>query len=90
MAKRKKENRVSNYTFAAKRKYNKNVFGCSIDCITGDVLKISLWDDNDKIQNIDIPIKDLLLKKAIDTKKLTLLINKYLKNGKSNREQKGF
>lgn len=87
---KKKQNRVSSYTFGAKVKFNKNVFGCSIDCITGDVLKISLWDDNDKIQNIDIPIKDLLLKKAIDTKKLTLLINKYLKNGKSNREQKGF
>lgn len=84
MAKRKKENRVSNYTFAVRRKFNKNVFGCSIDYITGDVLKLSLWDDNDKIQNVDIPIKDLLLKKAIDPKKLTLLINKYLKNGKSN------
>lgn len=73
MAKRKK--RVWNYSINPKSVKPKTIYYLSIDT-TDENICLLFRDENQGFNKLNIPIKELILKKAIDTKKLTSLINK--------------
>ena len=71
----KKKNRVWNYSINPKSVKPKTIYYLSTDT-TDENITLLLRDEKQGFQKLQIPIKELILKKAIDTKKLTSLINK--------------
>ena len=71
----KKKNRVWNYSINPKSMKPKTIYYLSIDT-TKENITLLFRDEKQGFHKLQIPIKELILKKAIDTKKLTSLINK--------------
>lgn len=74
----KKKNRVWNYSINPKSKKPKTIYYLSIDT-TNENITLLFRDEKQGFNKLKIPIKELILKKAIDTKKLTSLIDKKIK-----------
>lgn len=74
----KKKNRVWNYTIKPNGTKAKTIYYISTAADNENICLL-FRDEKNEFQKLNISIKELILKKAIDTKKLTSLINKKTK-----------